>query len=39
VNGIPALFVIGKDGKIASQMVGVQPELELREAIEDAGLK
>jgi thiol-disulfide isomerase/thioredoxin len=39
VNGIPALFVIGKDGRIASQMVGVQPELELREAIEDAGIK
>jgi len=39
VNGIPALFVIGKDGRIASQMIGVQPELELREAIEDAGIK
>jgi thiol-disulfide isomerase/thioredoxin len=39
VNGIPALFIIGKDGKVSAQMVGVQQEEDLREALEDAGLE
>jgi len=39
VNGIPALFIIGKDGKVSSQMVGVQSEEDLIEALEDAGLE
>ncbi len=39
VNGIPALFVIGKDGRIATQMVGVQQEEDLRDAIEEAGVR
>jgi protein-disulfide isomerase len=39
VSGIPAIFVIGKDGKVLLQQVGFSPALEdaLSEAI-DQGL-
>ncbi|MFI5372225.1 MAG: redoxin domain-containing protein [Candidatus Eisenbacteria bacterium] len=39
VNGIPALFIVGGDGKISAQMIGVQQEEDLRDAIEDAGVR
>jgi len=39
VSGIPALIIVGKDGKIAAHMVGAHPEEDLREALSDAGIR
>ncbi|HYP26206.1 MAG TPA: redoxin domain-containing protein [Blastocatellia bacterium] len=39
VEGIPTVFVIGKDGKITDHYVGAQSEEELREAIKRAGIE
>jgi len=39
VSGIPALIIVGKDGKIAAHMVGAHPEEDLRDALSDAGIR
>lgn len=39
VSGIPALIIVGKDGKVAAHMVGAHPEEDLRDALSDAGIR
>ena len=39
VNGIPALVIVGKDGKVAAHMIGAHGEEDLREALAEAGVR
>jgi thiol-disulfide isomerase/thioredoxin len=39
VVSIPSLVIVGRDGKVASHMVGAHPEEDLREALSDAGIR
>jgi thiol-disulfide isomerase/thioredoxin len=39
VSGIPALIIVGKDGKVAAHMVGAHPEEDLRDALSEAGIR
>jgi len=39
VNSIPSLVIVGRDGKVASHMVGAHPEEDLRDALLEAGIR
>ena len=39
VNGIPALFVVNREGVIAAQLVGAHPDPDVRAALARAGLR
>lgn len=38
VSAIPSVFIVGRDGKISSHLVGLRPESQIRDALKKAGL-